>query len=103
MKGTPMVAKPEFCFGQLLTTPGAIEAVARAGQSAIDFLRHHVRGDWGEVCEEDRRRNDQALIDGTRILSVYRTSLGEKLWIITEAADECGYRAATTLLLPDEY
>jgi len=28
--------------------------------------------------------------------------LGEKIWIITEAADESGHRAATTILLPSE-
>jgi hypothetical protein len=43
------------------------------------------------------------LIDGSRILSAHRTSLGEKLWIITEATDDCGKRAATTILLPSEY
>jgi hypothetical protein len=26
------------------------------------------------VCDEDRQANDQALIDGTRLLSAYRTS-----------------------------
>jgi hypothetical protein len=43
------------------------------------------------------------LFDGFRILSAYRTSLGERLWIITEAAVDSGNRAATTVLLPSEY
>ena len=55
----------------------------------------------GDVCDE--QANDDALIDGFRLLSAYRTSLGEKLWIITEAADDSGHRAATTILLPSEY
>jgi hypothetical protein len=71
--------------------------------SAIGFLQRHVRGDWGDVCPEDRQANDRALIDGTRLLSAHRTSLGEKLWIITEAADDSGQRAATTILQPSEY
>ena len=96
-------SRPEFCFGQLLITPGALEALEKAGQSAIEFLQRHVRGDWGDVCDEDRRLNDHALLDGSRILSAHRTSLGEKLWIITEAADEAGQRAATMILLPSEY
>ena len=96
-------SQPEFVLGRLLITPGALEALERAGQSAIEFLQHHVRGDWGEVDQEDRQANDQALIDGTRILSAHRTSLGEKFWIITEAANEAGQRAATTILLPSEY
>jgi hypothetical protein len=55
------------------------------------------------VDQEDRRANDQSLLDGSRILSAYRTSNGEKLWVITEAADFVGKRAATTVLLPGEY
>ena len=47
--------------------------------------------------------NDQALEDGSRLLSSYRTTKGDKIWIITEAVDDDGRRAATTLLLPDEY
>jgi hypothetical protein len=37
------------------------------------------------------------------LLSAYRTSRNTKLWIITEAADDDGNRAATTILLPEEY
>ena len=47
--------------------------------------------------------NDNALLDGSRLVSVYRTSLREKLWIITKAVAEAGNRAATTVLLPSEY
>jgi hypothetical protein len=43
------------------------------------------------------------LIDGSRLLSANRTSNGEKIWIITEAVDDSGKRAATTILLPSEY
>lgn len=96
-------SQPEFCLGRLLITPGALEALEKSGQSALEFLQHHVRGNWGDVCEEDRQANDDALIDGSRILSAHRTSLGERLWIITEAADDAGQRAATTILLPSEY
>jgi hypothetical protein len=96
-------AQPKFPLGQIVTTPGALEALEKAGQTAIEFLQRHARGDWGDVCEEDRQANDHALIDGSRIVSAYRTSLGQKLWIITEAADDAGNRAATTILLPSEY
>jgi hypothetical protein len=100
-----MIAKiqPTFSLGRVVVTPGALEALEKAGQSAAQFLQQHARCDWGEVCEEDRQANDHALIDGSRLLSTYRTSLGEKLWVITEAADDSGKRAATTILLPSEY
>jgi hypothetical protein len=102
---TSMIAKgqPRFSFGQLLITPGAIEVLGKAGQSAVEFINRHARADWGEVCEEDRRLNDEALMDGCRLLSAYRTSTGEKIWIITEAVDDTGRRSATTILLPSEY
>lgn len=96
-------AQPKFVLGQNVATPGAVEVLKNAGQSAADFLKRHAQGDWGDLDEEDRQANEDALIDGSRILSAYRTSLGEKLWIITEAADESGHRAATTILLPSEY
>lgn len=63
----------------------------------------YIRGDWGELCDEDRLANDQALVNGSRLLSAYRTLKGVKIWVITEAADDEGQRAATTCLLPSEY
>jgi hypothetical protein len=93
----------KFPLGQLVATPGALEALSESGQTPGFFLARHAVGDWGEVDEEDWALNDQGLKDGSRILSAYRTLKGKKLWIITEAADDDGQRAGTTLLLPDEY
>lgn len=95
--------KPKFNTGQILATPGALEALQASGQNPGDFLSRHVKGDWGEVCDEDKSLNDQSLVDGSRLLSAFRTLQGTKLWIITEAADDRGHRAATTILLPSEY
>lgn len=90
--------KPQFTLGQLVATPTALEALEESGQSPSDFLSRHVRGDWGEVCNEDRLLNDQALIDGSRLLSAYKTLKGTKLWVITEAD-----RSSTCILTPSEY
>lgn len=98
-----MTNQPRFPLGQVLATPGAIEVLESSGQSPTEFLAKHVRGDWGIVDAEDKATNDQSLIDGSRILSAYRTNKGEKLWVITEACDDRGRRAATTILRPDEY
>jgi hypothetical protein len=96
--------KPKFDLGQVLATPGALEALEESGQTPMEFISRHACGDWGEdLCEEDRRLNDQALVDGSRILSVYRTRKGVKIWIITEAAGDDGHRACTTCILPSEY
>ena len=90
--------KPKFNLGQIVATPGALEALKESGQTPEFFLSKHVRGDWGEVCDEDKRLNDQALVDGSRLLSAYRTIKNERLWIITEAD-----RSSTCCLLPSEY
>jgi hypothetical protein len=89
--------------GQIVATPGALEALKEAGQGPGEFLSRHLRGDWGDLCEEDRRLNDLALRDGSRILSAYTTTTVGRLWIITEAEDDDGRRAATTILLVEDY
>lgn len=89
---------PRFPLGQIVATPGALEALEDAQQAPFEFLRRHVAGDWGDVDAEDKALNDQAVLDGTRLLSSYRTSKGQTIWVITEAD-----RSATTFLLPEEY
>jgi len=85
-------------LGQTVSTPGALTALLEAGQSPMEFLSRHVRGDWGDVPPEDATANNEALRTGSRLLSSYKTRKGEKLWIITEAD-----RSVTTILLPHEY
>jgi hypothetical protein len=97
------MTKPKFQLGRLLATPGALKALEESGQSPGFFLEKHVSGDWGEVNAEDKLANDQALVDGSRLLSAYRTLKGVKIWVITEATDDQGRRAATTTILPSEY
>lgn len=90
-------------MGQTVATPGALSLLQRHGVSAIDLLRRHVRGDWGDLGREDRKTNDKAIHNGGRIFSSY-TLKSEKVWIITEAAGDDGVtRASTCLLLPQEY
>ena len=95
--------KSKFHPGQIVATPGALEALQDAGQQPQVFLVRHLMGDWGELDQDDRSLNYAAVIDGSRILSAYTTSKGERLWIITEAADDHGRRASSCLLLPSEY
>ena len=90
--------RPLFELGQLVATPGALAALEKAGQNAMDFLSRHMRGDWGELDEDDLRENDLGLKKGFRLLSSYRTSANEKLWVITERD-----RSVTTVLLPQDY
>ena len=97
------VSKPDFPIGKLLATPAALEALQEADVDLIDLVERHICKDWGDLSDEDKRLNDEALHDGSRILSAYTLPTEVKIWIITEAADEGGERATTTALLPEEY
>lgn len=68
-----MIARtsPKFALGQVVATPGALEAFEHTGQAASDLLNRHVAGDWGCVCAEDKEANDAALKTGERLLSAY--------------------------------
>ena len=92
------MSTPRFSLGQIVATPGCLDALQESGQTPGFFLSKHVRGDWGEVGDEDKRLNDQSLIDGSRLLSAYRTLKNTRIWVITEAD-----RSSTCLLLPTEY
>lgn len=84
-------------LGQLVATPHALALLEKAKLSTFAVFARHEQGDWGDVDIEDAMANEQALIDGGRLMSVYKLEIGT-VWIITEAD-----RSATTLLLPEEY
>lgn len=98
LRTAALLHRPLFELGRTLSTPGALAALNSAEENGGDFLRRHQFGDWGDVGHEDWEQNDQALTDGSRLFSVYRTRLDERIWVITEAD-----RSATTILLPEEY
>jgi hypothetical protein len=89
---------PLFDLGRCVVTPGAAEALEQARQSPLEFLKRHIRGDWGEIPQEDKDENEFSLREGFRLLSAYSTGTGTVIWIITEAD-----RSLTTILLPEEY
>ena len=93
-----VMTRAKFPLGHVVATPGALEALAESGQTPAFFLDQHALGSWGVVDEEDWRLSDEAIKDGSRILSAYLTLKGKRLWIITEAD-----RSVTTLLLPENY
>ena len=89
---------PLFGLGHIVGTPGAIDALKEADVNPLTLLNRHVTGDWGDLGEDDKRANEVALMDGSRVFSGYDLPTGETVWIITEWD-----RSATTLLLPSEY
>lgn len=99
------MSAPLFPLGQIVATPGALDA-SRYPEQFLELLARHARGDWGCVDPEDAVTNDEAVTAGLRILSAYAidpalpcAGFGENcFWIITEAD-----RSVTTILLPDDY
>ena len=83
-------------LGRLLITNGAMAVLSHG--DVFTALRRHACGDWGDLCLEDHAANNEALREGGRLLSIYRSSAGVKFWILTEAD-----RTGTTVLLPEEY
>jgi len=87
-----------FSLGNIYLTVGAQEELEESNQTANEFLARHQKGDYGLICEDDRRENELSVKEGFRILSSYKTNADVKIWVITEAD-----RSSTTLLLPEEY
>lgn len=91
----------KFEFGQIVATRGVAEDCATNilfNTFVKKSLRRHLSGDWGDMCAEDKQSNEDALVDGNRLMSAYEERPLPKIWIITEAD-----RSVTTILFPDEY
>ena len=101
---TDIAKRKAFDLGPIMSTPGALEALQRNDASGLELLARHASGDWGDLCEDDRQTNEDALQNGSRIMSVYHLTDGTAVWLITDAEiDDLHHRQATTFLLPDEY
>ena len=90
-----LASQIKFPLGQVVITPSALEKLK--SDDILNSLNRHVVGDWGELDDEDRQTNDEALQSGSRLLSAYRSG-DTKFWIITEAD-----RSSTCVLLPEDY
>jgi len=91
----------KFPMGHLVTTAGVADVAASNEPFAKlvrQSLQRHSQGDWGNLCEDDKKENEVSLQQGFRLLSAYEADGLPKIWIITEAD-----RSVTTVLFPDEY
>jgi hypothetical protein len=87
----------KFSLGSVVATPAALQALEVTATSPITLIARHAAGDWGAVCAEDRKANEDAVRHGDRILSAY-TYGNAKFWVITEAD-----RSSTCIMLPSDY
>ena len=88
---------PLFSLGQTVATQGAISALRELNLPASLLLVRHHAGDWGDLSNNDKLANDDAVINNGQIFSAYQFN-DLRLWVITEAD-----RSRTTILLPEEY
>lgn len=92
--------KKAFDMGQVITTRGVIARIdedPNFTKFVLNSLSRFSTGDWGEMCQDDKDLNDQALISGDRLLAAY-TYGEDKIYIITEWD-----RSYTTVMFPEEY
>jgi hypothetical protein len=89
-------AAVKFSLGTTVITPNAQSRLP--DQEIQTAVQRHLKGDWGELIEDDRLENEKALKEGFRLHSSYRSASGTKFWVITEAD-----RSVTTILLPEDY
>ena len=95
--------KFKFKVGTIVVTRG-IDEKMKSSEIFKDFvirsLARHIDCDWGDLCEEDKELNNQALKNhDARLFSSYiYGSQDEKIWIITEWDG-----SVTTILFPEEY
>lgn len=83
-------------LGEIFITRAVVDVISP--QEIVTFLKRYENLDWGDICDEDKQTNEDALIFGDRILALYHTEKGIKFYIITESD-----RSITTILLADEY
>jgi hypothetical protein len=91
-----------FLLGRCTATQAALGALEDNHSFPIVYLKRHESGDWGDLSDADKQRNEDAIQpdpeDCTRILSAYSLADGQRIWVITEWD-----RSITTILLPSEY
>jgi hypothetical protein len=95
-----------FRTGEIVTTNGITREMVldhRFLEAVRTCLDRHCRGDWGDVGDDGRQMNNDALEaerngePTDRLFSLY--TIGDReIYIITEWD-----RSATTILFPEEY
>lgn len=101
-KGIEFGMELKFDLGKQFMTQGIANMLGdgKICEELLDAFGRYTKCDWGDIPEEDKALNDEAVRVGDgRTLAAYNTSKGE-IWIITDFGDEGN---VTTMLLPEEY
>jgi hypothetical protein len=87
-----------FDSGRIVYTEGIAALSATDYDEAMQALRRHLQGDWGELDERGGKLNSTNLKRGGRLLSSYTLKSGTRIYIITEP-----HLFQTSIMLWDEY
>lgn len=91
-------------MNKLYMTRGINDEIAdneNFAKEICDIIKRFKAQDWGELCQEDKQMNEDALKNGNgRILAAYNTSV-RKVYVITDGL-KTDYEA-TTILFAEEY
>ena len=88
---------PLFKMGIVVATAEAALALAKSRTQPEELLDQHASGMFGEVKEQQRRANLDAIRDGGRIVSIFTVASGDRLHVVTESN-----WSSTTILLEGE-
>ena len=90
---------PSFNARLVVITSGVASLIEQGQFNPSPYLLRHLAADWGDLSDNDRHQNDDALKSGEdRLFSAYEVGPNLKVWVITEWD-----RSVTTVLLPSEY
>ena len=87
---------PGFPLGQVVVTTCAACKLNPVDVKAA--IGRHARGDWGDLEPADWQVNDQRVVSGGPLASIYKDAKGKRFYVLTESD-----RSVTTVLLPEEY
>ena len=92
----------ELKLGQIVVTQGVDQHIKQSGPSAVtnlsELFTRYKKGDWGDLCDDDKKMNDEAVeSDKDSVLAKYSLA-GKDVYLITEWD-----RSVTTVLFPEEY
>ena len=85
-----------FTLGEIFVAPRAEILLQNLGMNPASLFLRHVTGDWGDVSNDQRRANEEAVREGGSILSAYGEGI-RRIYVITEAD-----RSHTTIRSADE-
>lgn len=88
-----------FKLGAIVQTRGVCErrkVDPGFNQFVQECLARHIKGDWGDLDEEDKKENEFSLDKRYRLFSAYKGK--RKIYIVTEAD-----RLSTCILFPSDY